>query len=52
MSDHDAGHATKHPRLAELETWVRDGRVDKIQRREDLKIEAGTIEGAGGEDMH
>ena len=30
MSDHDAGHATKHPRLIELETMVRDGRIDTI----------------------
>ena len=30
MSDHDAGHATKHPRLAELEAMVRDGRIDTI----------------------
>ena len=30
MTDHDVdhGHATKHPRLAELETMVRDGRID------------------------
>ena len=32
MSDHggDQGHAAKHPRLAELETMVRDGRIDTI----------------------
>ncbi len=30
MSDHDAGHAEKHPRLAELEAMVRDGRIDTI----------------------
>ncbi len=30
MSDHDADHAHKHPRLAELETMVRDGRIDTI----------------------
>jgi glutamine synthetase len=30
MSDHDAGHATKHPRLAELEAMVRDGRIDTV----------------------
>ena len=29
MSDHDKGH-DKHPRLAELETMVRDGRIDTI----------------------
>ncbi len=28
MTDH--GHATKHPRLAELEGMVRDGRIDTI----------------------
>jgi glutamine synthetase len=30
MSDHDAGHAEMHPRLAELEAMVRDGRIDTI----------------------
>ena len=30
MSDHDAGHATKHRRLLELEEMVRDGRIDTI----------------------
>ena len=30
MSDHDAGHATKHPRLLELEEMVRDGQIDTI----------------------
>ena len=29
MTDH-GGHATKHPRLAELEGMVRDGRIDTI----------------------
>ena len=24
--------------------WIRDGRVDKIERREDLKIQVGSIE--------
>jgi glutamine synthetase len=26
----DAGHGGKHPRLAELEEWVREGRIDTI----------------------
>ena len=30
MSDHDGGRAGKHPRLAELEAMVRDGRIDTI----------------------
>ena len=30
MSDHDAGHATKHRRLLELEEMVRDGQIDTI----------------------
>ena len=30
MSDHDTGHATKHPRLVELEAMVRDGLIDTI----------------------
>jgi hypothetical protein len=32
--------------------WVRDGVVDKIQRRDELKIEEGVIEGAHGEALH
>ena len=32
--------------------WIRDGQIDRIQNRADLKIEEGTIEGAGGEQMH
>ena len=30
MSDHGTSHDGKHPRLAELETMVRDGRIDTI----------------------
>jgi glutamine synthetase len=30
MSDQDTDHASKHPRLAELEAAVRDGRIDTI----------------------
>ena len=30
MSDHDAGRNGKHSRLEELETMVRDGRIDTI----------------------
>ena len=29
--------------------WIRDGVVDCIQRREELKIEEGVIEGAEGQ---
>jgi putative ABC transport system ATP-binding protein len=32
--------------------WIRDGKVDRIQKREDLNIQEGVIEGAGGEDLH
>jgi putative ABC transport system ATP-binding protein len=32
--------------------WIRDGVVDKIQKREELKIEEGVIEGAGGQALH
>src|SRR5688572_3834085 len=47
-----ATHDHKMLAVSDRIIWIRDGKVDKIQRREDLKIEAGTIEGAGGEDMH
>jgi putative ABC transport system ATP-binding protein len=32
--------------------WIRDGRVDRIQRREELNIQEGVIEGAEGQDLH
>src|SRR5262245_24378403 len=31
---------------------IRDGVVDRIQRRDELKIEEGVIEGAGGQALH
>jgi putative ABC transport system ATP-binding protein len=42
-----ATHDHKMLAVSDRIFWVRDGKVDKIQRREDLKIEEGTIEGAG-----
>jgi putative ABC transport system ATP-binding protein len=47
-----ATHDHKMLAVSDRIIWIRDGRVDKIQNREDLKIEVGTIEGAGGEDVH
>lgn len=47
-----ATHDHKMLAVSDRIFWIRDGRCDKIQRREDLKIAEGTIEGAGGEDMH
>ncbi|HEV7300129.1 MAG TPA: ABC transporter ATP-binding protein [Tepidisphaeraceae bacterium] len=47
-----ATHDHKMLAVSDRIIWIRDGRVDKIQNREDLKIEVGTIEGAGGEDAH
>jgi putative ABC transport system ATP-binding protein len=47
-----ATHDHKMLAVSDRIIWIRDGRVDKIQRREDLKIEVGTIEGAGGEEVH
>jgi putative ABC transport system ATP-binding protein len=47
-----ATHDHKMLAVSDRIIWIRDGKVDKIQKREDLKIEEGTIEGHGGEDMH
>ena len=47
-----ATHDHKMLSVSDRIIWIRDGRVDKIQRREDLNIQVGTIEGAGGQDMH
>ncbi len=47
-----ATHDHKMLAVSDKIIWIRDGRVDKIQMREDLKIQEGTIEGAGGEEIH
>ncbi|HEY8668298.1 MAG TPA: ABC transporter ATP-binding protein [Tepidisphaeraceae bacterium] len=47
-----ATHDHKMLAVSDRIIWIRDGKVDKIQKREDLKIEEGTIEGAGGEALH
>lgn len=44
-----ATHDHKMLAVSDRIIWIRDGRVDKIQNRADLKIETGTIEGAEGE---
>src|SRR5262249_51672833 len=41
-----ATHDHKMLAVSDRIIWIRDGRVDKIQRREDLTIEEGVIEGA------
>ena len=40
-----ATHDHKMLAVSDRIIWIRDGVVDKVQRREDLKIAAGTIEG-------
>src|SRR3954451_16529200 len=47
-----ATHDHKMLAVSDRIFWIRDGRVDKIQNRSDLKIEEGTIEGAQGESLH
>jgi putative ABC transport system ATP-binding protein len=47
-----ATHDHKMLAVSDRILWIRDGKVDKIQRREDLNIQEGTIEGAGGENLH
>jgi putative ABC transport system ATP-binding protein len=47
-----ATHDHKMLAVSDRIIWIRDGIVDKIQNREDLKIEVGTIEGAGGENLN
>ncbi|MEO6437231.1 MAG: ABC transporter ATP-binding protein [Tepidisphaeraceae bacterium] len=44
-----ATHDHKMLSVSDRILWISDGRVEKIQRREDLKIEVGTIEGAEGQ---
>ncbi|MGB7160145.1 MAG: ABC transporter ATP-binding protein [Tepidisphaeraceae bacterium] len=47
-----ATHDHKMLAVSDRIFWVRDGIVDKIQRRDELKIEEGIIEGAHGEALH
>jgi putative ABC transport system ATP-binding protein len=47
-----ATHDHKMLAVSDRILWIRDGKVDRIQNREDLKIEVGTIEGAGGQELH
>ena len=47
-----ATHDHKMLAVSDRILWIRDGKVDRIQRREELNIQEGVIEGAGGEDLH
>src|SRR3954468_19440492 len=47
-----ATHDHKMLAVSDRIIWISDGKVEKIQNREDLKIEVGTIEGAGGQALH
>ena len=44
-----ATHDHKMLAVSDRILWISDGRVERIQNREDLKIEVGTIEAAGKE---
>jgi len=47
-----ATHDHKMLAVSDRIIWIRDGVVDKIQNRADLKIEEGTIQGAAGQELH
>jgi len=47
-----ATHDHKMLAVSDRIFWIRDGKVDRIQKREELNIQEGVIEGAGGEDLH
>src|SRR5947199_7671086 len=44
-----ATHDHKMLAVSDRIIWSIDGKIERIQNREDLKIEVGTIEGAGGQ---
>ncbi|WP_428938628.1 ABC transporter ATP-binding protein [Fontivita pretiosa] len=46
-----ATHDHKMLAVSDRILWIRDGKVDKIQKREELKIEVGTIEAEGGQQL-
>jgi putative ABC transport system ATP-binding protein len=47
-----ATHDHKMLAVSDRILWISDGKVERIQNREDVKIEVGTIEGAQGQDLH
>jgi len=47
-----ATHDHKMLAVSDRIFWIRDGLVDRIQKREELKIQEGTIQSAGGQDLH
>jgi putative ABC transport system ATP-binding protein len=47
-----ATHDHKMLAVSDRIIWIRDGKAERIQNREDLKIEVGTIEGAEGQALH
>src|SRR3982751_5279806 len=46
-----ATHDHKMLAVSDRIFWIRDGKVDRIQKREELNIQEGVIEGAGGEHL-
>jgi len=46
-----ATHDHKMLAISDRILWISDGRVDRIQRRDELKIEIGTVEGSAGESL-
>jgi putative ABC transport system ATP-binding protein len=47
-----ATHDHKMLAVSDRIMWISDGLLERIQNREDLKIEVGTIQGAEGGDLH
>ena len=46
-----ATHDHKMLAVSDRILWVRDGKVDRIQRRDELNIQEGVIEGAHGQEL-
>jgi putative ABC transport system ATP-binding protein len=47
-----ATHDHKMLAVSDRILWISDGKVERIQNREDVKIEVGTIEGMQGQSLH
>src|SRR3954462_12140329 len=47
-----ATHDHKMLAVSDRIFWIRDGLVDRIQRRDELNIQEGVIEGAEGQELH
>jgi putative ABC transport system ATP-binding protein len=42
-------HDLKIIKASDRIVWIRDGRIDKIERKDEIQVQVGTMKTAGGE---